>query len=172
MQPTNYKKRLGGITNWTRLALLAVSAAMLGACASGAPKPSKARMTIAAQQDVNPDANGRPSPVVVRIYQLAQDSKFNNADFFALFDNDQQALGADLLARDEATLAPGERKEVEFDVAGNAKFVGVIAAFRDIRNSQWRTIQPAPKKGLINLVKKDAVLVDVGRDKVVLTIND
>lgn len=157
---------------WVRLALVTLMAAMLGACASGPPKPSKARMTIAAQEDVNPDASGRPSPIVVRIYQLAQDSMFNNADFFALFDNDQQALGADLLAREEITLAPGERKEVEFAVAGNAKFVGALAAYRDIRNSQWRALQAAPKKGLMNLVKKDAVLVEVGRDRIALTITD
>jgi type VI secretion system protein VasD len=172
MHPAQHEKSLRSTFSWARFALAALMIAALGACASGAPKPSKARMTVVAQEDVNPDPSGRPSPIVVRIYQLAQDSQFNNADFFALFDDDQQALGGDLLARDEITLAPGERKEVEFAVAGNAKFVGVIAAYRDIRNSQWRVLQPAPKKGLMNLVKKDAVLVDIGRDKVALTIND
>lgn len=146
--------------------------ALLGGCASGPPKAAKARMTVVAQQDVNPDASGRPSPVVLRIYQLAQDATFNNADFFALFDNDQQLLGADLLAREEVQLVPGERKEVEFAVAAATKFVGVVVAYRDIRNAQWRVIQPAPKQGLMNLLKKDALLIDIGRDQVALTITD
>lgn len=147
-------------------------AALFAGCASGPPKPVKARMTVVAQPDVNPDATGRPSPIVVRVYQLQQDAKFANAEFFALFDDEQQVLGADLLARDEVTLIPGERKEVEFDVNGSAKFVGAIAAYRDIRNSQWRALQPAPKKGLLNMVKKDGVQVDVARAKVTVTISD
>src|SRR5262245_12884012 len=138
---------------WIAIAMLA----SLAACASGPPKATKARMTVLAQADVNPDATGRPSPVVVRVYQLQQDAKFANADFFALFDDEQQALGADLLARDEITLAPGERKEVQVEVKGEAKFLGAVAAFRDIRNSQWRVVQAAPKKGLLDVFKKDGV---------------
>lgn len=154
---------------WTAIVMMAVS---LVACASSAPKPTKARMTVIAQADVNPDADGRPSPVVVRVYQLQQDAKFANADFFALFDDEQQALGADLLARDEITLAPGERKQLQVDVKGEAKFLGAIAAYRDIRNSQWRAVQPAPKKGLMDVLKKDGVQVDVARAKVSVTISD
>jgi type VI secretion system protein VasD len=153
---------------WIALAMLAA----LAACASGPPKSTKARMTVIAQSDVNPDASGRPSPIVVRVYQLQQDAKFANADFFALFDDEQQALGADLLARDEITLAPGERKEVQVEVKGEAKFLGAVAAFRDIRNSQWRVLQPAPKKGLLDVFRKDGVQVSVARAKVIVTISD
>ena len=153
---------------WIAIAMLAA----LAACASGPPKPTKARMTVIAQSDVNPDASGRPSPIVVRVYQLQQDAKFANADFFALFDDEQQALGADLLARDEISLAPGERKEVQVEVKGEAKFLGAVAAFRDIRNSQWRVVQAAPKKGLLDVFKKDGVQVSVARAKVILTISD
>jgi type VI secretion system protein VasD len=147
-------------------------AAALASCASGPPKASKARMTLIAQADVNPDANGRPSPIVVRVYQLQQDAKFANTDFFTLFDTEQQVLGADLLARDEVTLVPGERKQLQFDVKGEAKFLGVAAAYRDIRNSQWRAVQPAPKKGLLDMVKKDGVQIDVARAKVSVIVSD
>jgi type VI secretion system protein VasD len=153
---------------WVAIAMLAA----LAACASGPPKATKARMTVLAQSDVNPDASGRPSPVVVRVYQLQQDAKFANAEFFALFDDEQQTLGADLLARDEITLAPGERKEVQVEVKGEAKFLGAVAAYRDIRNSQWRVVQAAPKKGLLDVFKKDGVQVNVARAKVSVTISD
>jgi type VI secretion system protein VasD len=152
--------------------LVILMMATLAACASGQPKSTKARMTVIAQSDVNPDASGRPSPIVVRVYQLQQDAKFASADFFALFDDEQQLLGGDLLARDEITLAPGERKEVQVEVKGEAKFLGAVAAFRDIRNSQWRVVQPAPKKGLLDVFRKDGVQVSVARAKVIVTIND
>ena len=151
---------------------IAMTTLTLAACASSAPKPTKARMTVIAQADVNPDGDGRPSPVVVRVYQLQQDAKFANTDFFTLFDNEQQALGEDLLARDEVTLAPGERKVLQVDVKGEAKFLGAVAAYRDIRNSQWRTVKPAPKKGMMDVFKKDGVQVDVARAKVSVTISD
>jgi predicted component of type VI protein secretion system len=57
-------------------------------------------------------------------------------------------------------------------VKGEAKFLGAVAAFRDIRNSQWRVIQPAPKKGLLDVFKKDGVQVNVARAKVSVKISD
>lgn len=156
---------------WATLVAL-LPGLLLTGCASSPPKAAKARMTVVAAADANPAADGRPSPVVLRIYQLKEDAKFTNADFFALFDNDQQALGGDLLAREEVELTPGERRELEFVVAGEAKYLGAMAAYRDIRNAQWRAVQPAPKKGLMNLVKKDAVTVTAGRSSVVVEIRD
>lgn len=107
-----------------------------------------APMTVAASADANPDSTGRPSPVVVRVYQLRADAAFSGADFFALFDDEQKVLGAELISRDEFVLAPAERRTLDVVVAGQTRFVGAIAAFRDIRNSQWRMVVPAPRKGL------------------------
>ena len=155
-----------------RVAVMMCGTLMVACTGGSPPKPVKARITFVAQSDVNPDATGRASPVVVRVYQLQQDAKFANADFFALFDDEEKVLGPDLMARDEVTLEPGERKQVEFDVKGDAKFVGAIAAYRDIRNSHWRDLQPAPKKGLMNIVKKDGIQVDVARAQVKVTVFD
>jgi len=148
------------------------AALLFTACGSSPPKPNKARMTFVAQPIVNPDVKGRPSPIVVRVYQLKNNDKYAGADFFALFDDDQKVLGADMVGRDEVELIPGESREVQFAVSPDTKFVGVLAAYRDIRNSQWRVVQAAPKKGLLNLVKKDAITITVGRDAVELTIKD
>jgi type VI secretion system protein VasD len=116
--------------------------------AADAETKVKAPMTISASANANPDANGRPSPVVVRVYQLRADTAFNGADFFALFDDDQKVLGPELISRDEFTLAPADSRTIDVAVSGQTRFVGAIAAFRDIRNSQWRTLVPAPRKGL------------------------
>jgi type VI secretion system protein VasD len=129
------------------------------ACAksAGAPKPSKTRVALAASADANPDATGKPSPVVVRLYQLKGDAAFANADFFALYDDEMKVLGPELIMRDEFLLTPSEKRTVELSVSGAARFVGVIAAFRDIRNSQWRVVVPAPlKKDDVNLVVERA----------------
>ena len=133
------------------------------ACASSPPKPARTRLTVAATADTNPDANGRPSPVVVRVYQLKADTAFNAAEFFALFDDEMKVLGPDLIGRNEYTVAPSERRTLEMDVSADAKFVGIIAAYRDIRNAQWRTIVQAP-------LKRDDVTIAVERSRVVFSV--
>jgi type VI secretion system protein VasD len=121
----------------------------------------KASMSLAASKEVNPDASGRPSPVVVRVYQLRNDAAFNGAEFFALYDDEQKALGPEFITRDEFVLAPAESRTLDVTLAPEARFVGAIAAFRDIRNAQWRSIVPAPKKGLSVAVERSRVVVSV-----------
>ena len=121
----------------------------------------KTSMTFAVSADVNPDATGRPSPVVVRVYQLKTDAAFNKAEFFALFDDDQKVLGQELITRDEFTLAPSERRTLDVTLAGDARFVGAMAAFRDIRNAQWRGLIPTPSKGLTVAVERARVVLSV-----------
>lgn len=127
------------------------------------PKIARARLTLAASADSNPDASGRPSPVVVRIYQLKTDTAFAGAEFFALYDDEMKVLGPDLIGRTEYTLAPSERRTMEFDVSADAQFVGVVAAYRDIRNAQWRTVLQAPLSG-------PDVTVAIERARVVLSV--
>jgi type VI secretion system protein VasD len=121
----------------------------------------KAAMTLAASADTNPDATGRPSPIVVRVYQLKTDAAFTGADFFALFDDDQKVLGPELISRDEFVLAPAEQRTMDVTVSGETRFVGAIAAFRDIRNAQWRVLVPASRKGLTVAVERARILLTV-----------
>lgn len=146
--------RAGALTCVIAVALVA------SACAKGgAPKPSKTRVALAASADVNPDGTGKPSPVVVRLFQLKGDAAFTNAEFFALYDDEMKVLGPELIGREEYVLAPAEKRTVEVSVSGAARFVGVIAAYRDIRNSQWRVVVPAP-------LKRDEVTLSVERARV------
>ena len=114
----------------------------------------KAVMTLTASADINPDANGRPSPIVVRVYQLRTDEAFTKAEFFDLFDDEQKVLGEGRISSNEYLLAPMERRPIEITVAGETRFVGAIAAFRDIRNAQWRGIVAAPRNGLTVSVER------------------
>lgn len=164
-------------------ALVPALAAMLaaGACAKAPPPPAlpalppitiaapaetktKSAMILAASADTNPDATGRPSPVVVRVYQLKTDAAFKGADFFALFDDDMKVLGPELISRDEYVLAPAERKTIDVVVSGDTRFVGALAAFRDIRNAQWRGLVPAPRAGLNVTIERARVVVSAVED--------
>jgi type VI secretion system protein VasD len=127
-----------------------------------APPPVKESirvpMTLTAAADVNPSVEGKPSPVVVRVYLLRTDDPFKSADFFALYDDDQKLLGPGLISRDEFMLTPGEKRTMEVPIAEGTVFVGAIAAYRDIRNAQWRAMA-APGKGFTVSVERARVVV-------------
>ena len=108
------------------------------------PDPPKVVIRIKTENDLNPDMMGRPSPIVVRIYDLRSDDIFNNADFFPLYEDDAGILGDDMTARDELELPPGERVEIEKELDMEAKYVGVMAAYRDLDNAVWRGSIPTP----------------------------
>lgn len=138
-----------------RTVAIALGAAclMLAACKSPPPppkppKPQVVKLTIAISPDANPDAQHRPSPIVLRVYQLKDDAAFKDADFFALFDKEQGVLGGSLISREEFELAPGQQKVIDYQLSLDARFVGVAAAFRDISNSVWRTEIGSQDKGL------------------------
>jgi type VI secretion system protein VasD len=106
---------------------------------------AKASMVLTASADVNPDRNGRPSPVLVRVYQLKADGAFKSSQFEPLFDDDKKVLADAFGTRDEFTLSPGQKQVIEVVLADSTRFVGVVAAFRDIANAEWRGVAEMPR---------------------------
>jgi len=117
------------------VALLAVSA-----CASK-PVVSQVKLSIAAAADVNPDARKRPSPIAVRVYALKSAAAYEAADFFSLFEKDTTVLGADVVAREEFLMRPGDSKPLEMKLPPEAKVLAVFAAYRDLDRSRWRAVR-------------------------------
>ena len=153
------------------IALLIISCMMLTACKSAPkpPKPQVVKLIVSASDDANPDALNRASPIVVRIYQLRDDAAFKDADFFALYDKEQATLAASMISRQEFEVAPGTQKTVDYQLALDAKFVGVAAAYRDIRNAAWRAEIGSQDKGLAAIAKKKTLNVAAARASVTLS---
>jgi type VI secretion system protein VasD len=82
--------------------------------------------------------------VLVRVYELKATAAFDSADFFTLYGKDQATLGADLNAKNEFLLKPGDKQSVEQPVQPGTKFIAVVAAYRDIERSRWRATAPVP----------------------------
>jgi len=125
------------------LSLIAVVGFAAG-CGSGAPPLMQG--SIKAGATTNPDVNGRPSPVVVRVYELRGLGAFDSADFFSLFEKEAETLGPDLVGREEYDLRPGETRPYRRQLQADTKFIGVVAAFRDLENARWRQTTPVPAK--------------------------
>jgi type VI secretion system protein VasD len=106
------------------------------------PKPSIAELSFVIDANVNPDASGRPSPVVVRIYELKSLAAFNRADFFSLYEKDREQLGPDLVNRDELPLMPGGKPQALTTLKSDTRYLGIVVAFRDIERARWRASTP------------------------------
>jgi len=119
--------------------------------------PSTIEANLTASEDMNPDYEGQASPLVVRMYELKSITAFNNASFFALYDNDEAELGGDLKAKEEIELQPGDKLEFERELQLETRFVGFVAGYRDIENASWRAVAEIPEGSSTDLT------VDFGR---------
>jgi type VI secretion system protein VasD len=153
-------------------ALLVMICLALAACASKPPKPAPTHARFVVSADVNPDNSGRASPIVVRLFQLRNDGEFAAADFFPLYEKEKETLGASLITREEYVLSPGETRAFDLPVNPDARFLGVIAAYRDIHAAHWRALTRSPQKKLTDLLRKHGVTLSVGKDAVTLEVKD
>jgi len=95
-------------------------------------------INISVSTQVNPDINARPSPIVVRVYQLKSLGSYKESDFYGLFEDYETILGEDLIGSEQLHLNPGDTHTLKSNVAPEAQYIAVIAAFRDINQAMWR----------------------------------
>ncbi|MFP3427639.1 type VI secretion system lipoprotein TssJ, partial [Pseudoalteromonas sp. SIMBA_162] len=80
----------------------------------------------------------KPSPIVLKVFQLRAASAFDGADFFSLQDKPENILGADLLGTDRVILRPGESRTLHYRGNVEAGAIGVIAEYRMLDRNRWR----------------------------------
>lgn len=137
----------------TKLLVLVALACLQGCAAlSPASKLTKLDIRLDASEQLNPDVNGRPSPVVVRLMELRHPVAFKNADFFSLYQQPRETLMPDLVAVEEIELRPGETRELKLSANPESRYLGVIVAYRDLTESEWRTTIALKAKRINSIV--------------------
>jgi type VI secretion system protein VasD len=136
---------------------------LFGAKGPAPRQPVNVTGSLQAASDLNPSVTQRPSPLTLRIYELKSSVAFDQADFMTLYRSDQTALGADVLAREEVTLQPGESKPYNKLLNAETRFIAVFGAYRNLEKSTWRAIAAVPngssKQKLA--IRADALAVSV-----------
>lgn len=149
---------------FTHLAAL-FAVALLAGCSAMSPysKETKVNLKITASDQLNPDLNGRPSPIVLRLMELKHPTAFENADFFTLYERAKEALAQDMVSNEEIELRPGETLDLKLTVGNSNRYIGVLAAYRDLPETQWRyTVQVVPLAiTKVNLALDDQGIHDV-----------
>jgi len=93
---------------------------------------------------------------------------FQNADFFALYDNEIATLGQNLVTTpaEEFELQPGKSLQYKTELDLATKYLGVVAAFRDLENARWRALTKLPDKKKVRLqIKLEGLAVSVSTGK-------
>jgi type VI secretion system VasD/TssJ family lipoprotein len=117
-------------------------------------------LTLTAAADANPNARGTAQPIVVRVYQLRSDQAFLKADQEDLFDDEQKVLGQEVIGSStEYLIDPNQKQTHEVNFATEAAYIGIAAAFFDIRNAQWRQVLFTPRKGMTVSVERARLTV-------------
>ena len=71
----------------------------------------------------------------VRVLRLASVDDFLETGFFELDSDAKGVLGGDLIGEDAFTLAPGATQIYQRQFEEDARFIAVMAAYRDIEGS-------------------------------------
>lgn len=124
------------MTTLLKIILLSLTILTIAACSGPI-----VRVDLRSDETLNPDRKGDPLPVVVRVYQLNDKGAFESATFNQIWKNDEGVLGGTLLTRNELILSPASSGKVELDRHEQAKYVGVVAVFRNPVERKWRAMR-------------------------------
>jgi type VI secretion system protein VasD len=127
-------------------AVLLVSGLLTG-CGSTPPPIASAipyQVKLNADANINHDILGRPSPIVVRVFELRSGGAFESNDFFSLQDKPELVLGRELIGMEQVSLYPGEVKYVTGAGSPDARNIGILAEYRVLDAKRWRRLIGLP----------------------------
>lgn len=133
---------------WVGAALIIAATLLLSACTKTREVlnlDTAAILTIKARNNINPDQDGRPSPVAIRVFALSDDRQFRREDFLTLYEEAAERLGGDLVDTFQLkALAPGETREEVLELTEQVNFIGLMAEYLqyDHRDAQPLLVLP------------------------------
>jgi type VI secretion system protein VasD len=139
------------------LAAGGLGAASLAGCGPAAPaqapKPCDVQvvtLNVYAADNINPQETGKPRPVLVRLYQLKNDVRMENATYDEILLKDKETLGEDFAKVDELEVFPNDLVQVRFERMKDAQVLYGVALFHGPKGTSWKTsyaFPPTPAEG-------------------------
>lgn len=127
--------------------------------------PSTVSYSIIALEDVNPNLEGKASPLALQVFELKDNSKLFAADYDSLKNDHEVALGSNYIDHNDFTLLPEEFKFIETkDLNKDTRYIGVIANYGDLDVTQWKKVIKVKAVGreyhLLILLKAQEIILD------------
>lgn len=100
-----------------------------------------AKLFFKIAEDVNPDASGRPSPVVVNLLFLRNNRQFEQEDLISLMENAEDRLGKDLINKIRLKeFIPGETRNEFFELTAETAYIGVVTEYVQYQNAEAKLL--------------------------------
>ncbi|MBK1735818.1 type VI secretion system-associated lipoprotein [Halorhodospira abdelmalekii] len=131
-------------SRWGSVGALALGLLLMTGC------NPQIRLTLDADADINPNAEGDALSLLLRIYQLDSSETFSQLDYDELLFDDGEALGSSLIERHEVVIRPRQYEHLDLPMASAAQQLGVVAFYREPASSGWRASETLPS-GLFGL---------------------
>ena len=119
---------------------------------------------IIVSPDANPNIVGQPSPIRLDLYQLSSDGEFKKSNYFELTNNAKENLGEKLIQQNQFMLHPDTVTILPIKMDSHLKYLGVVASYRDLDNSQWQLVLLKQKKKWYQF-GKHYFYVNIGKNK-------
>ena len=110
---------------------------LVSGCAS---KPTHIELEITSAKEINVDENNVSSPLMLVFYELSSADKFAKYNYWDIIDNSGEKLQDDIISQTKYPILPNEEQVYKIVFDSKAKFLGIIAKFRDIKESNWRYV--------------------------------
>ena len=124
-------------------------------------------LNIHAASNINPNIDGKPSPLELRVFQLTDSAAFEQADFLSIYSDEQGVLKAELvLSRHLPSLLPGETRKEIAPLGNGVKYIGIIAGFANYREAKNQVIyKPVIDDSTVINVEIDGINLSVTGDE-------
>ncbi len=148
---------------WCFIALLIITISGCQATRRGLNFDTSAAVNLSAASDVNPDMDGRASPIVIRVFKLTDARQFQREDFLNLYENAEQRLGNDLI--DIVVLkelVPGEARQELIPLDPEVRYLGFMAEYMQYQKSSPIIVVPIKdhNKNKIQVIADQLQLID------------
>jgi type VI secretion system protein VasD len=123
------------------------------------------KLSIIADNSINPDESRRPSPLYLRLYQLKSADSFDKGDFIDIYERDTEVFGGNLV--DKTLLKPvipSEKRSELLILKPGTRYVAIFAEFSNYAGSTYKVIFPVTENNVI----KNSVTIEVSDRKISL----
>ncbi len=100
-------------------------------------------LNIIAATDVNPNEDGRASPVILNFYALENERQFEQEDFITLYQDPDSVLGRDLIFTTKfKEFTPGEDRVETLTLDNRTRYIGIMAEFIRYEDAATKIVMP------------------------------
>ncbi|QAX80022.1 type VI secretion system lipoprotein TssJ [Yersinia hibernica] len=151
------KESIRSFSRITQYCVVALATLLVMACSSK-PQPEtveKLVVELTTTKDINPNNKGVANPLRISVYTLKSMDEFKSSDFFTITEENTPSLKEQMEKVYDGIMLPNETKKIELTPNSEVTAIGVVAAYREIEQADWKAvINPLPKKRVQPWYKK------------------